>query len=213
MPLGTGPGGRWSRSEPFTGEAATGTRRPTRHLAAAQPGVFSAATGRTKHTPSQLFAIAPATSWDGLVPDLDFDYRLGSMSPLDRARRQARRVLTEQIPERRTGVPSREPAQAQDRQHLDHPRRPTILRRQDPRAEPLALSRLIVNAPVVHPRRLDRDRPRADRQPPPHARPLRTTSRSRPRRAHSRTTDVLVTPASSEVAIVRRAPSRADDRA
>ena len=44
--------------------------------------------------------------------------------PLDRARRQPRGVLAQQIPERRPEVAGREPVQVQDRQHLGHLRRP-----------------------------------------------------------------------------------------
>ena len=86
--------------------------------------------------------------------------------PLDRARRQPRGVLAQQIPQRRPEVAGREAVQIQDRQHLGHLRRPPRVRRQDPRAEPLALPGLLVDALVVHPRRPDRDRARADRHPP-----------------------------------------------
>jgi hypothetical protein len=53
--------------------------------------------------------------------------------------------------------------QIQDRQHLGHLRGPPRVRRQDPRAEPLALPALLINALVVDARRADRDRPRPDR--------------------------------------------------
>ena len=86
--------------------------------------------------------------------------------PLDRTRRQPRGVLAQQIPQRRPEVPGREPVQVQDRQHLGDLRRPSGVRRQDPRAEPLALPTLIIDALVVHPRRVDRDRTRAHRHPP-----------------------------------------------
>ena len=86
--------------------------------------------------------------------------------PLDRAGRQPRGVLAEQIPQRRPEVAGREAVQVQDRQHLGHLRRPPRVRRQDPRAEPLALTGLLVDALVVHPRRPDRHRARPDRHPP-----------------------------------------------
>src|SRR5450755_523486 len=63
-------------------------------------------------------------------------------------------------------VACREPAQVQDREHLGHLRRPARVRRQDPRAEPLAFSGLLVDALVVHPRRADRHRARPNRHPP-----------------------------------------------
>jgi hypothetical protein len=86
--------------------------------------------------------------------------------PLDRAGRQPRGVLAQQIPQRRGEVPGREPAQVQDRQHLSHLRRAPRVRRQDPRAKPLALPALLIDALVVHARRPERDRPRADRHAP-----------------------------------------------
>jgi hypothetical protein len=55
--------------------------------------------------------------------------------------------------------------QVQDREHLGHLRRPSGVRRQDPRAEPLALT-FLIDALVVDLRRADRDRPRADRHAP-----------------------------------------------
>ena len=58
--------------------------------------------------------------------------------PLDRARRQPRGVLTQQIPQRRPEVPGSEPVQVQNRQHLGHLRLLPRIRRQDPRAEPLS---------------------------------------------------------------------------
>jgi hypothetical protein len=90
----------------------------------------------------------------------------GLGQPLDRARRQPGGVLAEQVPERRPEVAGREPVQVQDREHLSHLRRPPRVCRQDPRTEPLALAGLLVDALVVDPRRADRHRPRADRQPP-----------------------------------------------
>ena len=131
--------------------------------------------------------------------------------PLDRARRQPRGVLAEQISERRPEVAGREPVQVQDRQHLGHLRRPPRVRRQDPRAEPLALPGLLVDALVVHPRRPDRDRPRPDRHAcaPAHGRCGRPAA-CRPRRPRPRTTPTYSsTSASSAAAIIRRAPSRA----
>ena len=86
--------------------------------------------------------------------------------PLDRAGRQARRVLAKQVPERRPEVSGREAVQVQDRQHLGHLRRPPRVRRQDLRAEPLALPGLLVDALVVDPRRPDRHRARAHGHPP-----------------------------------------------
>jgi hypothetical protein len=56
--------------------------------------------------------------------------------------------------------------QVQDRQYLGDLRRAAGVRRQDPRAEPFALPRLLVDALVVDPRRADRERPRADRHAP-----------------------------------------------
>ena len=86
--------------------------------------------------------------------------------PLDRAGRQPRGVLPEQIPQRRHEVARREPVQVQDRQHLGHLRRPPRIRRQDPRAEPRALAGLLIHALVIHARRPDRHRPGADRDAP-----------------------------------------------
>jgi hypothetical protein len=85
---------------------------------------------------------------------------------LDRAGRQPRGVLAEQIPQRGPEVAGREPMQVQDRQHLGDLRRAARVRRQDPRAEPLALAGLLIDAPVVHPRRLDRHRARPDGHAP-----------------------------------------------
>jgi hypothetical protein len=84
--------------------------------------------------------------------------------PLDRARREPRGVLSEQIPERRSEVPGREAVQVEDRQHLGHLRRAPRARRQDLRAKPPALPALLIDAPVVDPWRPDRDRPGPDRQ-------------------------------------------------
>jgi hypothetical protein len=86
--------------------------------------------------------------------------------PLDRARRQTAGVLAKQVPQRRREVAGREPVQVKDRQHFGHLRRPPRVRRKDPRAEPLALPGLLVDALVVDPRSTDRDRAGPDRHLP-----------------------------------------------
>src|SRR5512147_3032634 len=86
--------------------------------------------------------------------------------PGDRGRRQARGVLAEQLLERRLEVTGREPAEIQDRDHLTDLRRAPGVRGQDPRAEPLTLAGVLIDALVVHPRGLDRDRPGPDRHLP-----------------------------------------------
>jgi hypothetical protein len=53
--------------------------------------------------------------------------------------------------------------QVQDREHLGHLRRPAGIRRQDPRAEPLALPGLLINALVIDSGRPDRHGPGPDR--------------------------------------------------
>jgi hypothetical protein len=86
--------------------------------------------------------------------------------PLDRAGRQAGGILAQQIPQRRPEVARREPVQVQDREHLGHLRRAPRVRRQDPRAEPLALPGLLVDPLVIDPRRPDRHCPRTDGHAP-----------------------------------------------
>jgi hypothetical protein len=83
--------------------------------------------------------------------------------PADRRGRQPGGVLAEQVLQRRPEVTRREPAQVQDRQHLGDLRRPPRVRRQDLRGEPDALARLLAGALVVHARRPNRHRARADR--------------------------------------------------
>ena len=84
--------------------------------------------------------------------------------PADRAGRQPRRVLAEQIPQRRREVAGRQAAQVQDRQHVADLRRAARVGRQDPRAELPTLTGLLVDALVVDARRLQTHRPGPDRQ-------------------------------------------------
>src|ERR1035438_4488072 len=84
--------------------------------------------------------------------------------PADRRRRQPGGVLAEQAFQRRAEVPSRQALEVQDRDHLPDLRRPSGVRRQDPRAELLPLT-LLVDALVVDSGRPDRDRARPDGHP------------------------------------------------
>lgn len=129
---------------------------------------------------------------------------------LDRARLQPRAVLAEQIPQGPTEVAGREAVQVQDRENLGHLRRSAGVRRQDLRAEPLALPSLLIVALVVDPRRADRHVPEPTVTRRSCARPLRTTSRfpSSPTSSTSEPT-YSSTSASSAAAIICRAPSPA----
>jgi hypothetical protein len=86
--------------------------------------------------------------------------------PRDRRGRQPGGVLAQQLLERRAQVARREAAQVEHRQHIVDLRRATRVRRQDLRAEPLALAGLLVDALVVDARRADRHGPRPDRHAP-----------------------------------------------
>ena len=130
--------------------------------------------------------------------------------PADRRRRQARGVLAEQPFERRAEVAGREAAEVQDRDHLPDLRRPSRVRRQDPRAELLPMPGVIVDALVVDPRRAQRERPRPNR----HAtlpRPAVADHQPMPLLVDLLLVpgDVLIRLGPSAAAIIRRAPSRA----
>ena len=118
----------------------------------------------------------------------------GRRQSRDVRRTQARRVLAEQHRQRLAEVARRQPAQIQQRKHLGHLRRPPQIRRQDPAREPLPLA-LLVNPPVVHPRRTNLHRP------PPRRSPFATAhgrcgppAAGRPRRAHRRAPRCSVQP-------------------
>src|SRR5215213_8804936 len=128
----------------------------------------------------------------------------------DRRGRQPGRVLAEQLLERRAEVPGRQATQVEHRQHIVDLRRAPRVGRQDPRREPLALPALAVNALVVDPGAWIATVPDPTVTLRSLARPLRTTSRppSSPRSSANRST-YSPTSASSAVAIILRAPSRA----
>jgi len=84
----------------------------------------------------------------------------------DRRRRQAGGVLAEQALQRGPEVPGRQPAQAQDRQHVGDLRRAACVARQDPRTGLQLLAALRVDTAVIDARRPDRQRARPDRHAP-----------------------------------------------